>query len=137
MPAGPGGCVQGVCDDTVVLSAVGSDLARGGRGGRRGAFRRNKPGRLVFWRGHELHPHWVTENGIWYTNEFNETWGNMRGSGRADVRQAMPLLAVQILESGEARAVVHWRYALTDVYYQIARADPATGWGDWSDEIFC
>jgi hypothetical protein len=29
--------------------------------------------RFVFWRGTSYIPHWVTENGIWYDNEFNET----------------------------------------------------------------
>ena len=29
--------------------------------------------RLVFWRGTSYIPAWVTENGIWYTNEFYET----------------------------------------------------------------
>jgi hypothetical protein len=31
------------------------------------------PNRLVFWRGTSYIPAWVTENGIWYTNEFYET----------------------------------------------------------------
>lgn len=94
------------------------------------------PGRLVFWRGTSYIPHWVTENGIWFTNEFNETWGDMRGSGEPMSDKQCRYSRVAILESGEARAVVHWRYALTDVYYQIARADPVTGWGDWSDEVY-
>ncbi len=32
--------------------------------------------RLIFWRGTSLVPCWVTENGIWYTNEWMETWGS-------------------------------------------------------------
>jgi hypothetical protein len=94
------------------------------------------PGRFIFWRGTSYIPHWVTENGVWYTNEFNETWGDMRGSGEPMSDKQCRYSRVAILESGEARAVVHWRYALTDVFYQIARADPATGWGDWSDEVY-
>ena len=43
---------------------------------------------------------------------------------------------VRILESGPARAVVHWRYALADINYTFARVDPTTGWGDWSDEVY-
>jgi hypothetical protein len=42
---------------------------------------------------------------------------------------------VRVIESTDARAVVHWRYALADVFYTIARTDPATGLGDWTDEI--
>jgi hypothetical protein len=36
----------------------------------------DKPWRFVHWRGTGYIPHWVTENDIWYSNEFNETWGN-------------------------------------------------------------
>ena len=32
--------------------------------------------RVVFWRGTNYIPCWVSGDGIWYTNEFNETWGN-------------------------------------------------------------
>src|SRR5439155_14062 len=35
-----------------------------------------------------------------------------------------------------ARVVVHWRYALTDVMYNIGERDPITGWGDWADEYY-
>lgn len=38
---------------------------------------------------------------------------------------------VRLIENHEARVVVHWRYALTDVIYQIANTDPVTNWGDW------
>lgn len=38
---------------------------------------------------------------------------------------------VKILESNNARVVVEWRYALSEVeHYKIADADPYTGWGD-------
>ena len=36
----------------------------------------NEAYRFVFWRGTNYVPCWATENGIWYTNEFNETWGH-------------------------------------------------------------
>jgi hypothetical protein len=29
---------------------------------------------FTFWRGTSYIPHWVTENGIWYDNEFTETF---------------------------------------------------------------
>lgn len=93
------------------------------------------PGRFVFWRGTSYIPHWVTENGLWYTNEFNETWGDVRGCGEPMSDKQCRYSRVAVIESGEARAVVHWRYALTDVFYEIARTDPATGWGDWTDEV--
>jgi hypothetical protein len=31
---------------------------------------------------------------------------------------------------------VHWRYALTDVLYNIGEQNPITGWGDWADEYY-
>jgi hypothetical protein len=31
---------------------------------------------------------------------------------------------------------VHWRYALCDVLYKIAREDRTTGWGAWADEYY-
>ncbi len=34
------------------------------------------PVQLVFWRGTSFVPCWVSENGIWYTNEWLETWGS-------------------------------------------------------------
>jgi hypothetical protein len=43
---------------------------------------------------------------------------------------------MRVVESSEARAVVHWRYALVDVFYQHARVDPQIGWGDWADELY-
>ena len=30
--------------------------------------------RFVSWRGTGYVPFWVSENDIWYTNEFNESW---------------------------------------------------------------
>jgi hypothetical protein len=43
---------------------------------------------------------------------------------------------VRILENNDARVVVHWRYALADILYQIPNSDPNTGWGDWADEYY-
>jgi len=43
---------------------------------------------------------------------------------------------VRIIESTEARAVIHWRYSPVDVRYQQAFIDPETNWGDWVDEYY-
>jgi hypothetical protein len=93
------------------------------------------PFQFIFWRGTSYVPNWVTENGIWYNNEFNETWSGVKGCGEPMSDKQCRYSHVRIIESSEARCVVHWRYALGDVFYQIAREDKATGWGDWSDEI--
>ncbi|HYG34790.1 MAG TPA: LamG domain-containing protein [Clostridia bacterium] len=94
------------------------------------------PIRFVFWRGTSYIPNWVTENGIWYNNEFNETWTGVQGCGEPMSDKQCRFSNVRVIESSEARAVVHWRYALVDVFYTHARVDPLTGWGDWSDEVY-
>jgi hypothetical protein len=93
------------------------------------------PWQFIFWRGTNYIPHWVTENGIWYTNEFNETWGNgALGCAEPMSDKQARHSRVQIIEATDARVVVHWRYALVDTRYVFPLQDPLTGWGDWSDE---
>ncbi len=95
------------------------------------------PCRFVFWRGTNYIPNWVTENGIWYNNEFNETWGHGAiGCAEPMSDKQCRHSHVRIIESSDARVVVHWRYALVDNYYNFARVDELTGWGDWTDEIY-
>ena len=43
---------------------------------------------------------------------------------------------VRVIESTDARVVVHWRYALLDVLYRQSGVDPTTGWGYWGDEYY-
>ena len=98
------------------------------------------PMRLVFWQGMNYVPAWVTENGKWYSDEFLETWG----PGCPDGEDCEPMSDkqsvyshVSILESSDARVVVHWRYALAEVeHHKGAHADPLTGWFDWADEYW-
>jgi hypothetical protein len=93
------------------------------------------PVQLVFWRGTSYVPCWVSENGIWYLNEWLETWG------KDVVSCAEPLMDrtcqyshVRIIENTSARVVIHWRYALNDAFYAIAGRD-ADGRGEWCDEF--
>jgi hypothetical protein len=98
------------------------------------------PIRLVFWQGTNYIPAWVTENDKWYTDEFLETWGE----GCPDGGDCEPMSDKQeryshvtILESDNARAIIHWRYALSEVeHYKGAWPDPLTGWFDWADEYW-
>ena len=93
------------------------------------------PYQYLFWRGTNYIPHWVTENGIWYTNEFNETWNNgALGCAEPMSDKQARFSRVQILEANDARVVIHWRYALVDTRYVSPYVDPLSGWGDWSDE---
>jgi len=94
------------------------------------------PVRYVFWRGTSYIPHWVTENGIWYTNEFNETWGpEIHGCAEPMSDKKCRFSHVRIIENHAARTVVHWRYPLVDVFYQFAKAKETEGWGEWTDEV--
>ena len=78
----------------------------------------------------------MTENGIWYDNEFVETFPpGMVGSAEPMSDKQCRYSHVRILESSDARAVVHWRYAPIGVGYLPAYPDPLTDWADWTDEI--
>ena len=91
--------------------------------------------KFVFWRGTNYVPHWITENNIWYNNEFNEAWETIGSSEPMSDKQCR-YSHVRIIENNPARVVIHWRYALNDVNYRIAWPDKETGWGDWSDEYY-
>jgi hypothetical protein len=92
--------------------------------------------RLVFWRGTNYIPCWASAEGIWYTNEFNETWGHgATGCAEPMSDKHCAYSHVRIIESNDARCVIHWRYALVDVMGVRPRKDLVTGWTDWTDEI--
>jgi hypothetical protein len=92
-------------------------------------------GKFIFWRGTSYIPHWVTENGIWFDNEFNETWSEL-GCHEPMSDKRCEHSHVRIIENHDARVVVHWRYALVDNWYNVAWVDTLTGWGDWTDEVY-
>jgi hypothetical protein len=95
------------------------------------------PNRLVFWRGTSFIPAWVTENGIWYTNEFYETQiPAMKTSAEPMADKQARFSHARILESNDARVVVLWRYAPVSVNYDLVYVDPLTGWGDWVEETY-
>ncbi len=92
-----------------------------------------QPGRYVLWHGVGYIPMMVTENGRWYSNEFNETW--WRGCCEPMSDKKMVFGRVQIIEQSPARVVLKWRYPLSNVGYQIYAEnwDDDTGWGEWCD----
>jgi hypothetical protein len=96
--------------------------------------------KFVFWRGTSYIPCWVTSNGIWYTNEFVERrgWHNANTDGCVEPMsdKQCRYSQVRIIESTEARVVVHWRYAPVDVQYRHPFIDTKTGWYDWVDEYY-
>ena len=95
--------------------------------------------RFVFWRGTSFIPCWATYDGAWYTNEFFERRGWL--SGGSSMCEPMSdkqcrYSHVRIVESNDARVVVHWRYSPVDLDYQQPYRDPETKWGDWVDEVY-
>ena len=99
------------------------------------------PIRLVFWQGTAYEPAWVTENGKWYTDEFLEAYGPPGCTGGEDCEpmsdKQTRYAHVSIVQSTDARAVIHWRYAPAETRNYIGSfVDPVTGWWDWVDEYW-
>ncbi|MGC2162512.1 MAG: LamG domain-containing protein [Silvibacterium sp.] len=98
------------------------------------------PIRLVFWQGTNYGGDWVTENNKWYTDEFMEAAepGCPAGQDCEPMSDKQNRYArVRILESNDARVVIHWHYGLCEVeQYLCAYPDPRTGWADSGDEYF-
>ncbi len=93
------------------------------------------PVQLVFWRGASFVPCWVTENGIWYTNEWLETWGSDVVSCAEPIMDRQCRYShVRLIENTEARVVIHWRYPLSDAFYDFAAVGD-DGRGEWVDEF--
>ncbi len=96
--------------------------------------------KFVFWRGTSYIPCWVTENDIWYTNEFVERRGwhspNTQGCVEPMSDKQCRYSHVRIIENNDARVIVHWRYAPIDVHYEHPFIDEKTGWSDWVDEYY-
>ncbi len=88
------------------------------------------PCRFVLWHGAGYIPMLVSENGRWYSNEFNENW--WKGCCEPMSDKKMVFGRVHILEQSPARVVLKWRYPLSTVGYEISYEDPETGWGNWS-----
>ncbi len=93
------------------------------------------PGKFIFWRGTSYIPNWITENGLWYNNEFTETWSD-KGCHEPMSDKRCKFSHVRVLENSDARVVIHWRYPLVDNWENIARVDTLTGWGEWTDEVY-
>lgn len=91
--------------------------------------------KFVFWRGTGYIPQWISENNIWYTNSFLETWSEL-GCHEPMSDKRTKYSHVRVIENSPARVVVHWRYPLSDNWDNIARVDSLTGWGEWVDELY-
>ena len=101
------------------------------------------PKKWVFWRGAAYVPHMVSDNDIWYTNEFNENWnlnwdgGNScQGAYAAEPMNDKPSIYghVRLIENTPARVVVHYRYGMSNICNELAQTvDDNDGWRVFSD----
>jgi hypothetical protein len=96
----------------------------------------DSPVKVVFWRGTRYGPAWVMENGQWIVDQSMETWNDTDGCYEHMEDPRCLYSHVRILESNEARVVVHWRYAPVSSRDHFARFDEKSGWGLWVDETY-
>jgi hypothetical protein len=96
------------------------------------------PAAMVFWRGVNYGASYVTENGLWMGDQSVELWSGRSGWGSSEhmADKQNRYSHVRIIENHDARVVVHWRYAITNILYEITGENPETGWGSWVDEYF-
>ena len=93
------------------------------------------PARVVFWRGTQYSPAWVTGNGLWMADQSVEgydddyTWEHMNDKQNRYSH-------VRIIEQHDARVVVHWRYAPVSVENELMNIDERLGNGAWVDEYY-
>jgi hypothetical protein len=92
--------------------------------------------KMVFWHGTAYNMNLVTENGRWVGDQSAEAARSEYGCVEHMSDKQARYAHVRLIENSPARIVVHWRYALTDVLYNIGERDPITGWGDWADEYY-
>lgn len=93
------------------------------------------PVRVVFWRGTQYSPAWVTDNNLWMADQSVEGYNadytyehmNDKNNHYSNIR---------IIEQTDARVVVHWRYALINVDNEFYNLDEKLGEGAWVDEYY-
>ncbi|MEL7046522.1 MAG: hypothetical protein AAGL66_16140, partial [Pseudomonadota bacterium] len=95
----------------------------------------SSPARVVFWRGTQYSPAWVTGNGLWMADQSVEgydddyTWEHMNDKHNRYSQ-------VRVIENHDARVVVHWRYAPVDVRDRRMNVDERSEMGAWVDEYY-
>ncbi len=97
------------------------------------------PVRYIFWRGTGYGGSWVTENDIWMSDQSLERanrgkskWGCSEHMSDKQARYS----SVRIVEKNDARIVIQWRYAISDIKYSIFGTHNGAGWGEWADEYY-
>lgn len=98
------------------------------------------PVRVVFWRGSRYSPAWVTDEDQWMADQSVEAWR----TGDADTDGCFEHMQdrlcryshVRIIESHDARTVVHWRYAPVSSKNNLWNVDKKTRRACWVDEYY-
>ena len=96
----------------------------------------DSPSRIVFWRGTNYGACYVSENGLWAGDQSLEANSNTTGCYEHMADKKCSFSTAKILESNDARVVIHARYASVGIDGKFLDPDPLTGWGLWSDEYF-
>jgi hypothetical protein len=89
-------------------------------------FDRN-PCSVVYWRGTNYAPNWVTDNNRWMADQSSENGGPHGCSEHMGDKQVRHSHS-RIIENTPARVLVHWRYPCVDVSYK--NINPKA----WTDE---
>jgi len=97
--------------------------------------------RLVFWRGTRYSPAWVSENGLWMADQSVEAFYGRKSKDTEGCFEHMQdrrchYSNVRIIESTDARVVVHWRYAPVSAHDHLWAVNPKTGRALWVDEYY-
>ena len=94
------------------------------------------PYKMVFWHGTSYNNNLVTENGRWLAHQSAETGSDATiGCCEHMSDKHCRYSHVRLIENHDARVVVHWRYALNDILYQIVY-EASDGWGVWADQYY-
>jgi hypothetical protein len=76
------------------------------------------PANVVYWRGPNYGPGWVTENNIWMSDQSCEIYHEY-GCAEHMADKQNRHSHVRIIENHDARVLVHWRYASVDILYNF------------------
>jgi len=98
------------------------------------------PVRVVFWRGSRYSPAWVTDQDQWMADQSVEAWKTGKDDTDGCFEHMQDRLCryshVRIIESHDARTVVHWRYAPVSSKNNLWNVDAKTGRACWVDEYY-
>ena len=77
------------------------------------------PVSIIYWRGTNYGPSYLTENNKWMSDQSSET-GTEYGCAEHMADKQNRYSHVRIIENTPARILVHWRYASADITYQLS-----------------